>query len=89
MYFVEDGAGGVYLVIEPNDVIPPGAEIGVKVTSLGVWIGGLADVDGSFTSQPFRGLVGEAVQVSVGSGDERWGVCVIVGNFGRQPELCP
>jgi hypothetical protein len=93
MYFVQDGPGSVYLVIEPNDVIRPSAELTVTVRNeaLGLWVGvgGLTNADGSYTSQPFEGDIGDAVLVSSSQEDgEPWEVCVIVGNFGQQPASC-
>ena len=89
MYFVEDGAGSVHLVIEPNEVIRNGAGVSVRNMARSVWGGGLANADGSFTSGSFGGEVGDMVLVSADSDSEDWEVCVVVGNFGWQPELCP
>ncbi len=87
MYFVQDASGAVFLVIEPNDVIPPYAEFTFKMGESNVWVGGLGNADGSYTLGPFRGEVGDVVRVSATSdGAVQLEACVLIGNFGHPPE---
>lgn len=89
MYFVQDGPGAVYLVIEPNEVIRSGSQLNIRNEARALWLGGLANTDGSYTSAPFGGDVGDAVLVTASRDGVHWEVCVVVGNFGWQPETCP
>ncbi len=91
MYFLESETkpGDVYLVIEPNDAIPAWAEITIRNESLWIWVGGEIENDGSFISQPFVGATGDHVRITThANGQSHLDACVLVGNFGSQPEPC-
>jgi hypothetical protein len=79
----------VYLVIEPNDVIPPHSGLTIRQETNSLFVGGRTNPDGSCTSAPFEGEVGDVVRVTADSADGvLWEVCVLISNFGRQPDPC-
>jgi hypothetical protein len=89
MYFVAEEPGRVHLVIEPNPVIRPGAELTIRNENQSVWVGGLTNPFGGFTSAPFDARVGDTVTVTAWWGAEwLWETCVLVGNYGSQPDSC-
>ncbi len=62
--FVQQDENHFVFEIEPNQLIPAGAEVTVRNLDLNIWVGGLANGDGSFRSEPFEGAPGDMILLS-------------------------
>lgn len=76
--FVQEDDGHYRFEIEPNDYIQPGAEVTVKNLRLNIWVGGLADSEGYFLSEPFAGSPGDMIQLSFSKNGEGGATCFIL-----------
>ena len=78
---------GLYtLSVDPNTLIPSSSQITVKNLANGTFVGGPVNPDGSFSSPPFYGDLGDIIQFSfVTPGDEGGMTCLILGNLGDVP----
>lgn len=64
--------------IELNIYIQPGAEVTIKNLDKSVWVGGLAESDGSFVSQPLFGHIGDMIQLTFSLNGEGGTTCFIL-----------
>jgi len=77
--FIEAEPDDHYIfIIEQNILIQPGAEVTVKNLTENLWVGGLADELGSFTSQPFFGHIGDMIQVTFNLDGEGGTTCFVL-----------
>lgn len=89
--FVQEDDTHWTFVIDPNQYIPPGAEVTVHNRTLSIWVGGLAGPQGEFTSSPFAGSPGDIIQLTfVTDGGEGGTTCFILQAGQNPPEdpLC-
>jgi hypothetical protein len=75
-------------VIDPNPLIQPGAEVTIKNRDENLWVGGIAEPDGSFESQPFFGHIGDMIQLTFTKNGQGGMTCFIL-ELGPNPTEDP
>jgi hypothetical protein len=77
--FVEAEEPDYYkFILDSNQFVPPGADVTVMNRTEYLWVGGAAEADGSFESQPFFGHIGDMIQLIFTKGDEGGTTCYIL-----------
>jgi len=76
--FIQEDTDHYRFAIEPNNFIQPRAEITVKNLDRVIWVGGEAQADGSFLSEPFQGAPGDMIQLTFTKNGEGGTTCYIL-----------
>jgi hypothetical protein len=82
--FIQEDPDHFRFQVDANQYIQPGAEVTVKNLDRSVWVGGIAETDGSFLSEPFAGAPGEIIQLSFIKDGDGGATCFIL-SVGQDP----
>ncbi|MFH2009635.1 MAG: hypothetical protein ABI333_23785 [bacterium] len=89
-FLFEQNQDGLWtLTIKPNVYIPANAEVTVKNLENGLFVGGPAESNGSFLSQPFFGNIGDVIQIWFITPQEEGGVTCLILDTNDPPTEDP